>query len=298
MGISERPAADAVREHILLDADSTIRWFEHGYPHPLARWHHHPEIEIHLIQTSTGTALVGDAAVAFAPGDLFLIGGNLPHNWISAIAPGSVIERRDALVQFAPELLERMAGVVVDLSATTRLLERSLHGTMYLGDTARLGGEALRSMRGTVGLDRFSRFLHLLNVLLAAPPEEQLSLSSSPAGAPLASAESALVAEALAYVQEHLRESLRLSDVAGHLGLSTSSTSRLFTRATGLGFAQTVTRLRLSEARRLLRTTDLKVAEICWRVGCTSLSNFNRRFRQEVGVSPREYRRLAGSAGR
>jgi len=298
MSSSEHPAADAVREHILPDADSAIRWFEHGYPHPLVRWHHHPELEIHLIRSSTGTALVGDAAVAFAPGDLFLIGGNLPHNWVSAVAPGSVIERRDALVQFAPGLLERMAGDVVDLSATTRLLERSLHGTMYLGDAARFGGEALLAMRGTTGLARFSRFLHLLSVLLEASPEEQLSLSSAPAGAPLPSGESELIAEAFAYVQEHLHDPLRLSDVAEHLGLSTSSTSRLFTRATGLGFAQTVTRLRLSEARRLLRTTDLKVAEICWRVGYTSLSNFNRQFRQEVGGSPREYRRLAVSADR
>ncbi len=134
MTTPERPTpADAVREHIMLDANSAIRWFEHGYPHPLARWHHHPELEIHLIQASSGTALVGDAAVAFEAGDLFLIGSDLPHNWISAVAPGTVIEARDALVQFAPELLQRISADVLDLSAVDTLRDQSRLGTKYLG---------------------------------------------------------------------------------------------------------------------------------------------------------------------
>lgn len=283
---------DAVREHILLDANSAIRWFEHGYPHPLARWHHHPEIEIHLITASTGTSLIGDGAVAFKPGDLFLVGSHLPHNWISAIPPGAVVERRDALVQFAPELLQRLSAEVLDLSAADRLLGQARLGTMYLDDAAREGGRALLSMRDTTGIDRFSRFLSLLNVLLAAPAENRLSISRAPAGSPLPSAESERVAEAIAFVQANLHGPLRLSDVADHIGLSTSSTSRLFTRATGGGFARTVTRLRLSEARQLLRTTDMQIADICWQVGYTNLSHFNRQFRQEAGSSPREYRAM------
>ncbi len=43
---------------------------------------------------------------------------------------------------------------------------------------------------------------------------------------------------------------------AEHISLSASSTSRLFSRATGVSFADTVSRLRLSAARRLLTTTD------------------------------------------
>lgn len=285
-------AADAVREHILLDANSAIRWFEHGYPHRLARWHHHPEVEIHLILTSSGTALVGDAAVAFSPGDLFLVGSDLPHNWISAIEPGTVIDRRDVLVQFPPELLARISDDVADLSAASRLLDQSRLGVMYLGRSAQQGGEILRSMKDAVGIDRFSRFLRLLGVLLAAPPEERQYLSHTPAGVPLPGAESELVAEALAYVEENLHRSLRLSDVAEHIDLSASSTSRLFSKAMGVGFARTVSRLRVSEARRLLATTDLRIADICWKVGYTSLSYFNRQFREEVGVSPREFRTL------
>ncbi len=60
-------------------------------------------------------------------------------------------------------------------------------------------------MRDTFGIDRFSRFLRLLNILLAAPAEERVSLSSTPAGIPLPSAESESIAEALAYVEEHLQ---------------------------------------------------------------------------------------------
>nr|WP_231979844.1 AraC family ligand binding domain-containing protein [Tessaracoccus coleopterorum] len=66
-----------------------VRWHEHAYPHPLARWHTHPEVEIHLIRAGTGLAFVGDHVGRFEAGHLALVGSHLPHNWISDLSPGS-----------------------------------------------------------------------------------------------------------------------------------------------------------------------------------------------------------------
>ncbi|KLU09884.1 AraC family transcriptional regulator [Kocuria sp. SM24M-10] len=68
--------------------------------------------------------------------------------------------------------------------------------------------------------------------------------------------------------------------------------SRLFAKATGVGFNRTGTRMRLTEACRLLRGTDLPVSDICYRVGFTNLSNINRHFRATTGTTPSRYRRL------
>lgn len=38
----------ANREVIPADPDHSVRWNEHDYPSPLARWNYHPEYEIHL----------------------------------------------------------------------------------------------------------------------------------------------------------------------------------------------------------------------------------------------------------
>nr|WP_075871154.1 AraC family transcriptional regulator [Kocuria sp. CNJ-770] len=63
-------------------------------------------------------------------------------------------------------------------------------------------------------------------------------------------------------------------------------------QGTGVGFNRTGTRMRLTEACRLLRGTDLPVSDICYRVGFTNLSNINRHFRATTGTTPSRYRRL------
>ena len=47
---------------------------------------------------------------------------------------------------------------------------------------------------------------------------------------------------------------------------------------------------RIERARELLRTANLTVTEICYLVGFSSLGSFSARFKENVGVSPSEYR--------
>src|SRR3954447_19214637 len=80
-----RPAA---REVVPQDPRYSTRWHCHDYPSPIARWNHHPEYELHLITRSTGRFIVGDRIGNFAAGQLVLVGPDLPHHWISDLAPG------------------------------------------------------------------------------------------------------------------------------------------------------------------------------------------------------------------
>lgn len=76
-------------EVIVPDADAAVRWASHGYPNSLAKWHHHPQIEFHLIREGSGLMMVGDCVVPCRAGHVALIGSNLPHNWVSDVKPGS-----------------------------------------------------------------------------------------------------------------------------------------------------------------------------------------------------------------
>lgn len=96
------------------------------------------------------------------------------------------------------------------------------------------------------------------------------------------------------YVQKHFRESITLEDVCEATGFSVSYFSALFKKETGEGFSKYLTRVRMEEAKNLLRETGLPVAEICERVGYSDRKHFTAVFHKFTGLNPAEYRKLYG----
>jgi AraC-like DNA-binding protein len=82
-----------------------------------------------------------------------------------------------------------------------------------------------------------------------------------------------------------------LSRLADAARLSPYHYLRTFTRLTGVTPHQFVLRTRLRSAAIRLAADDAKVIEIALESGFNDVSNFNRAFREEIGVAPREYRR-------
>ena len=56
-------------------------------------------------------------------------------------------------------------------------------------------------------------------------------------------------------------------------------------------YEQYIKNLRMEKARELLTSTNMKISEICERVGYSNLSYFCRSFRNEYGMTPEQYRR-------
>lgn len=95
---------------------------------------------------------------------------------------------------------------------------------------------------------------------------------------------------AMRYLEERVDGSIRVSDLARLVGVSTSHLGALFRDATGGGVLAYHTALKMARARRLLDTTTLHVAEIAREVGYTDAFYFSRQFSRVHGMSPTEYR--------
>lgn len=281
-----------VRELVIPDPSSSVRWHQHDWPHPLARWHYHPEVEVHLIRESSGMVMAGDYAGPFGPGHLSVMGSFLPHNWISHRDDDEVVHHRDAVLQFDQERFLAAAGTLPELEALRPLLEVAARGIEFTGRTALTGAEAMEAVNGTFGLRRLAAVAELLGLLAESPETERRYLDSHGGSYRLGAEEAEVFNRALTHITEHLADRMLVPDVADAVGLSRDAFSRLFAKATGVGFNRTVTRMRLTEACRLLRGTDLPVSDICYRVGFTNLSNFNRHFRATTGTTPSRYRRI------
>lgn len=91
-------------------------------------------------------------------------------------------------------------------------------------------------------------------------------------------------------MQGRLDQDLDLGRLAREAGLSDAHFSRAFKKSTGFTPSQYLTRLRMEQARRLLRESTRPVIEIGLDVGYASPSHFAQVFRREVGVLPSEYR--------
>jgi AraC-like DNA-binding protein len=104
---------------------------------------------------------------------------------------------------------------------------------------------------------------------------------------------SAGINKALAYIRENLTQPFSESDLAGIAGQSTGAFSRAFRRHTGMSLVQYVKRLRINLACQILMSEEqATITEICFQVGFNNLSNFNRQFLAEKGMSPSRFKRL------
>ncbi len=96
------------------------------------------------------------------------------------------------------------------------------------------------------------------------------------------------------YIRKHFSEPITLEEVSAAAGFSVNYFSSLFKKETGESFTKYLTRVRMDEARSLLRTTGRPVAEVCHNVGYGDLKHFTRTFKAETGLTPGEFRKLYG----
>jgi AraC-like DNA-binding protein len=94
-----------------------------------------------------------------------------------------------------------------------------------------------------------------------------------------------------AYLAGHYANGATVAKAAEAACMSPYHFNRLFRALFRETPGEYVMSLRLFEARRLLRTTDLGTGDIAFQVGLLQASSFSRLFRQRYGMTPSEYRR-------
>lgn len=98
------------------------------------------------------------------------------------------------------------------------------------------------------------------------------------------------IASAKRYIREHYNDpELNLSRVAEQVQLSPSYVSQLFRKDESRGFTDYINYVRVEEAKKLLRQTNLRVYEVAEMVGYQNSKYFFQVFKQLTGKRPREF---------
>lgn len=284
----------AAREVVPSDPELSARWHRHGVPSPFSRWNYHPEYEVHLITEGTGWFVVGDCIDVFQAGQLVLVGSNVPHHWISDLEPGERLDERDTVFQFHPDWVASCAVLLPELGRLEPLLRESRRGIEFGGPARSAAADHLQAIGSSHGAGRLECIFGLLAAMADAPQAERRLLSDQRPPGPGRYPEPGTAERldrAYAYLRDRLPDpDLRMRDAARHVGLSESAFSRYFSQVSGRSFTDTLRRMRLAQAGKLLRDTTVPVAAVAHRVGYANLSNFNRQFRYHHGHTPREHR--------
>lgn len=102
--------------------------------------------------------------------------------------------------------------------------------------------------------------------------------------------EQRLAKDIRAYLEAHLYERLSLERLGREFHFSVSTICNIYKRATGQTVMHTLLMLKLEEAKRLLRTENIPIAEISARLGFETPQYFSRIFCRHVGMPPRDFR--------
>lgn len=109
--------------------------------------------------------------------------------------------------------------------------------------------------------------------------------------------EDALEYEVGDYIRAHFREKLQLQQVAEQFHINAAYLGQRFKRQFGIPFNEFLHEVRMEEAKKLLRRTDLSIADIASRVGYGDTDHFTEKFRTLNGISPSAYKKGKEPAG-
>ncbi|GMQ56057.1 hypothetical protein AN1V17_04490 [Vallitalea sediminicola] len=99
-----------------------------------------------------------------------------------------------------------------------------------------------------------------------------------------------LIRKAKQYILDNYTKQILLNDIANDLFIHPNYLSKLFKDTENINITQYITNLRIEHAKELLSETNYKIYEIAESCGYSSTAHFNRTFKREVGVSPKEYK--------
>lgn len=91
------------------------------------------------------------------------------------------------------------------------------------------------------------------------------------------------------YMSENLSESITLDEISIATGFSLSTIKRIFQSQAGCGALHYFIKLKIKEAKRLIKETDMSMTEISENLGFSSIHYFSRMFKNVSGVSPSQY---------
>jgi len=258
-------------------------------------YHYHNFLEFGICLKGTGTFIIEDRSIRFAPGDIIVIGPGLIH--IARSDAGNESRWTWIYADVSRILSSRVDDVdVLDCSAysvtSCPVMHMSKTAHPYL---CTILDNLTREYLESGSHDVMRALLVLANTYLRRQIQQQATAGPCAAMHP---SDIARIIPALKLINDRFDSRLSVVDMASACFMGERSFCRAFEQAMHETPHAYLVRFRISQACGVLRASNMSINQIAGQCGFESLSSFNRNFRSVMHTMPIVYRKAGGMRNR
>jgi len=255
-------------------------------------WHYHPELELQFVIKGEGIRLIGDNISNFSPGEIILLGENLPHSWQSRteyFQKNSGLRIEAMVLHFLPTCLGRDFLALPETYLIPKLLEKAKKGIIFYGKTNKKIAQLMHAALNATNLDRIIIFLSIIKILCES--KEYKNIAFAYAFYKSNESDTLRINKVCSYTIANYKKHITIEEVATISNLSDTSFCRYFKLMTKKTYYKFLTEIRISHACKYLIEDKLPTNVICFQCGFNNISNFYRHFKNIIGTTPFHYKR-------
>nr|WP_199080029.1 AraC family transcriptional regulator [Pedobacter sp. ASV19] len=249
----------------------------------------HKYFEIALLENYGGKHFIGDNILDFKGTQLLLLGSYLPHcsqydKKLDPKAPSQAIS-----IHFFPDFLGKQILESPEAKPLNDLFNKASKGISFSGPTLAKAKKVVKEMLLAKGMTRTGLMLQLLDIL--AQSNTKQVLSSSYFNIIENADEGQKISKVYDYVFQNFSKNISLPAIANILPMAPAAFCRFFKKKTTRTLLEFIKEVRIGHAAKLLLEDKHNISEIAYLCGYNNSSNFNKQFKELIGVSPREFQR-------
>lgn len=255
-------------------------------------WHFHSVFEIIYVTESTGQRFVADSMENFYPGDLILLGHNVPHYMRSAPeyeTGNDKLRVKGVIIQFEKDFMAHAIQQYTDMMHIKSLLEKSERGIHFPVSGNNEITSYITRLPTLSGLEQIVHLLYLLDKMAVCT--DKRILGSTHFSNSLSLFTNNRMEKVLSYITFHYTENISLENTASLVAMNTTAFCRYFKEKSGKTFMEYILELRVGYACQLLLSNSMDISQLSMECGFNTVSHFNRIFKRITNLTPSEYRK-------
>ena len=261
-------------------------------PHFYNKWHYHPEVELVHIIKGSGRQFIGDNIHHFKPGDMILLGANLPHLWRSDekfLKKNSKLKVEAIVIHFMPGCFGEHFFELPENKELVRLFDRAQQAVRVKNNTRNIVSELMQKLLVAKNSERIILLLQILQTI--AHSRQTRPVCSKGLQFHYNPIETDRLNNIYQYILNNFSKEITLSEIAKVAHISPHSFCRYFKSRIKKTFSRFLIEVRIGHACKLLAETNKSVADICYESGYNNFSNFNRHFKSITQKTPLGHRK-------